>query len=287
MKEIIISLLREKPIAYRASFSKMFGDVSCGVFLSQLFYWSEKESDPDGIYKTIDDWYSETGLSRRNQTTARKKLKAAGVLRETKKGVPAKLYYQINFENLYQILSEEVTNKDVRNVQTRMCETYKQGCAKRTNKNVRSEQTITENTKENTTKSTTKNKSKVSQILEEKGFFSKTYTEAAEEIREHFSQVTGHTFNPSVWLDSIKTLLNLGYSKEDFMNVHINKYVQWVDDPERRHFIRPATLYQPKKFDAYKEEAPLSSKQLEKLKSLKRKYIGNSVRNSPKLEDYE
>jgi len=106
-KQIIIGLLRDKPIAYHADLAKMLRSVTAGVFLSQLIYWDGKGHDPDGwIHKTQADWYEETGLTRREQETARKILRKQGIVEEQRRGQPARLYYRINWNRLIECLKE-------------------------------------------------------------------------------------------------------------------------------------------------------------------------------------
>ena len=56
--------------------------------------------------RTQTEWERETGLTRREQETARRKLKARGVLDERKSGVPAKLYFRLNLKILAQLIEE-------------------------------------------------------------------------------------------------------------------------------------------------------------------------------------
>jgi len=75
--------------------------------LSQAVYWNKRTSLPDSwFWKTQDEWQEETGLSRREQETARKILNKLGIFNERKKGIPAKLYYQINMDVLNELLSK-------------------------------------------------------------------------------------------------------------------------------------------------------------------------------------
>lgn len=95
------------PIAYYVSFAKVAGDVCAGVFVSQFFYWYGKGHDPEQwIYKTQSEIEEETGLTRRNQETARKTLKALGILEEKLEGLPAKLHYRLDIERLFQLVDE-------------------------------------------------------------------------------------------------------------------------------------------------------------------------------------
>jgi hypothetical protein len=97
--------------AYEPSFIQAFGPAP-GVFMSQLFFWTGKGMDPEGwIYKPEHEWRWETGLSRNQQRKARKILNAKGVLEETKKGLPRKLYFRIKLERLAEVLLETLNQR--------------------------------------------------------------------------------------------------------------------------------------------------------------------------------
>jgi len=83
-----------RPITYYPEIAKAFGSVKCGVFLSNFLFWEGKQEDDEGwIYKSQKSINDETGLTRTEQESARKKLKELGVLKEKKEGVPARLFY--------------------------------------------------------------------------------------------------------------------------------------------------------------------------------------------------
>src|SRR6476661_6212634 len=103
-KESILVILGS-PIAYYTAFAKVLGGVEEGIFTSQFFYWYGRGYDPAGwIYKTQEDIEDETGLTRRNQETARKNLRMLGVLEEKRMGVPSKLYYRLNLDQLFALV---------------------------------------------------------------------------------------------------------------------------------------------------------------------------------------
>lgn len=155
-RDMVIEALSKRPIAVRPDFTKLFGPQA-GIFLSQLFYWSDKGSDDQGwIYKTGVEWYEETGLKRRGQETARKELKKAGVLIEALKGNPARLHYRIDFDVLLEGLRSLYTLD-------------KQACTERTNKNVQGVQTSLHRSaklslSENTTESTTEKVNRLAEL---------------------------------------------------------------------------------------------------------------------------
>jgi hypothetical protein len=105
-KEVILETLKSRPIAYRVDLAHIGGGVLAGVFLSQLFYWSDKGQRGDGfIYKTQEEWEAETGLTRANQVTARKQLRERNLIAEHKHSVPARLHYRINVDVVLEALA--------------------------------------------------------------------------------------------------------------------------------------------------------------------------------------
>ena len=100
-------LLETGPIAYYRAFAAVAGGVTAGVFLSQLYYWHDRGRDPAGwIYKTQAEWEAETGLTRREQETARRKLRERGLVEEKLAGLPARLHYRLNVGRLAALLAE-------------------------------------------------------------------------------------------------------------------------------------------------------------------------------------
>lgn len=103
----LIQLL-DRPIAYQPAFAQLrAGKVKSGpaaaVLLSQLVYWHNRMAG-EWLYKTREDIKKETGLSRDEQETARKRLVALGVLQEELRGVPATVHFKINTERLEALL---------------------------------------------------------------------------------------------------------------------------------------------------------------------------------------
>ena len=115
----LIEAMNDQPIA----FNKHYVFIGCGIngalMLSQLVYWTSRTRNKDGwIYKTHDEWTQETGLTRREQDTARKTLKLLGFLTEKKVGVPCKLHFRVERENLYKALikySESLDSSQLHN----------------------------------------------------------------------------------------------------------------------------------------------------------------------------
>jgi len=123
--------LLDRPIAFQRSFIRLDIGVTAALFLSQMTYWTNRSSDDGWVYKTQDEWEEETGLSRYEQEGARKKLRSLGVLLEKKKCVPARLFYKVDNDVLYQLLV--AANKDAEKPHTGMRKTTRQVSGKPAN----------------------------------------------------------------------------------------------------------------------------------------------------------
>ena len=85
-----------RAVAYYPKLSRFFGSVNASLFFSQLYYWQSRTTDPDGVFKTADEWDDETGLSYREQVTARKILVDQGFLIEVHKRLQHRVYYMLD-----------------------------------------------------------------------------------------------------------------------------------------------------------------------------------------------
>lgn len=85
-----------RPIAYYPRLAKFFGSVNAAIFFSQLFYWQDRADSELGVFKTSEEWTEETGLSYREQVTARKHLVELGLLVETHKRLEHRIYFKLN-----------------------------------------------------------------------------------------------------------------------------------------------------------------------------------------------
>ena len=101
---------------------RMFG-IETAFMLSNLAEAESMMSDDEGwFYQTHETVESITGLSRHKQDVAIDKLEKEGILYKDVRGIPAKRYFKLDYENL--------TNKFVKNSQTRMQKVNKQECEK-------------------------------------------------------------------------------------------------------------------------------------------------------------
>lgn len=134
-------------VAFYPAFRKVLGlNAAATQFLSQAVYWTERTED-GWFYKTTEEWNEELGLTLEEVKGARKKLKSIGMLSEQRKGIPAKLYYKVDTDELLAVLSGE---KPL----TVQVKTPKLEVVKPTICAVENPRSITETTQETTTETT-------------------------------------------------------------------------------------------------------------------------------------
>jgi len=120
----MISDYLDRPIAFQRAFVDLTGSVTAALMLSQAVYWSKRKDD-GWFWKTQAQWEDETGLSRYEQETARKRLRECEFWMEEKRGIPAKIWYKIDWNKLDCVLA---ANKDAEIPHTGMGESSKLEC---------------------------------------------------------------------------------------------------------------------------------------------------------------
>lgn len=125
MLNILHLLSQDSFIVYNKHIAKLIGieeSIMLGYLIYKHNYFYERgELDADGYFFNIaEDRERETSLTRRKQDGAIKALETSGFILTKLQGNPAKKHFKI------------CTNKIVQIVQTRLDETYKQDCTKRT-----------------------------------------------------------------------------------------------------------------------------------------------------------
>ena len=116
---VIELLASERVVAHRPFFARAFGGAGAGLLLSQFWYYSQlasAQSREGWFYADQEQIEVETGLTRSEQETARRKLREAGVLRELKKGIPARLYYHLERRTLLARLRAWIAEEAVAQV---------------------------------------------------------------------------------------------------------------------------------------------------------------------------
>ena len=97
--------LLDRPIVLHRPLVSLGLGITGALLLSQALYWTRRTTDRHGwFYKTIEEWEEETGLTRSEQSTARKRLVNAGFMEEKLRGVPARMFYRVETDVLSQSL---------------------------------------------------------------------------------------------------------------------------------------------------------------------------------------
>lgn len=87
-----------RPVAYYPTVARAFGgNVATAIFLCQFMYWRGVAGDRQ-IYKTRDEIEQETGIGHDAQRRIVTQLKKEKMLTVVKKGMPARNYYQFDWE---------------------------------------------------------------------------------------------------------------------------------------------------------------------------------------------
>lgn len=90
--------------------------VSAGVFLSQAVYWSGRVADAGGWFEwSAEQCEEQTGLTRREQDTIRKRLTEAGLIARDRKGVKGRMHYRVCLPLLHQTVQQEPAEAIARN----------------------------------------------------------------------------------------------------------------------------------------------------------------------------
>lgn len=92
-------MILDRPIAFHRAFVDLTGSITAALFLSQAIYWQHR-SDGGWWHKSRDEWQDETGMSRREQETARKKLRAFAWYHEEIRGMPRRVHIWIDLDAL-------------------------------------------------------------------------------------------------------------------------------------------------------------------------------------------
>jgi hypothetical protein len=97
----VAGLLGEgRVVAHRPCFARVFGGAACGILLSQFWFWSGTPTvrgrAGGWFWKSQREITEETGLTRAETETARRRLRALGVLEEERRGLPATLHFRLD-----------------------------------------------------------------------------------------------------------------------------------------------------------------------------------------------
>jgi hypothetical protein len=106
-RQRVKDLLPNRTVGYSPDLARAVGGATIGLFLSQLLFLSDKGNNPDGwVYKSEAEMGRETGLTKREQQSARKKLLALGVIQIERRGFKNTYHFKVVWERLYQVIEQ-------------------------------------------------------------------------------------------------------------------------------------------------------------------------------------
>jgi hypothetical protein len=105
-RQKIKDMLPNRVVGYSPDLARIVGGATIGLFLSQLLFLSDKGNNPEGwVYKSEQEMGKETGLTKREQQTARRKLLALGVILIMRGGWKNTYHFKVLWEKLYQVIA--------------------------------------------------------------------------------------------------------------------------------------------------------------------------------------
>jgi hypothetical protein len=132
-----------RPVAVHRVFCAMTQSLHAGAMLSQAVYWTTVSQHPGKwFFKTQEEWWQEIYLTRYEQEAARKKLRALGFWREERRGIPAKIWFQLDIPLFMKYLMNYLKTTTNPSLQ----QNSKQGCSEKASKAAAKCRPITETT---------------------------------------------------------------------------------------------------------------------------------------------
>ncbi len=108
----IIWPLLGRHIAFHRRLVDLTASVKAALLLSQTIYWTRHGRDiartGGWFLKTTEQWEMETGLSAKEQITAREVLRELAILNEQRIGIPAKLHFRLCVDQLGVMLANRI-----------------------------------------------------------------------------------------------------------------------------------------------------------------------------------
>jgi hypothetical protein len=115
-RQRVKDLLPNRIVGYSPDLARAVGGATIGLFLSQLLFLSDKGHNPDGwVYKSEAEMGRETGLTKREQQTARRKLLSLGVIAIERRGFKFTYHFKVLWERLYQVIEKSLSGQTAAN----------------------------------------------------------------------------------------------------------------------------------------------------------------------------
>jgi hypothetical protein len=104
--------LLDRPISFHRTFKTITGNTAAALFLSQAYNWSRsktlRQRPGHWMWKSSDEWQEETGLTRNEQETARKKCVQLKVMevKNMRHNGHGTLHYRVNTARLFELIEQ-------------------------------------------------------------------------------------------------------------------------------------------------------------------------------------
>jgi hypothetical protein len=113
-RQKVKDMLPNRVVGYSPDLARAVGGATTGLFLSQLLFLSDKGHNPEGwVYKSEAEMGRETGLTKREQQTARRKLLSLGVIAIERRGFKFTYHFKVIWERLYQVIAQSQRSQNV------------------------------------------------------------------------------------------------------------------------------------------------------------------------------
>ena len=110
---LLAVLMGQRFIGYYPVLAQLTGSVKCALLLGHALSWSRhyarSEPQRDGwFWQTTEQWRHSTGLSRHEQIRARVRLRELGLMSVQGRGMPRRIWYRIELDNLATVIGAHV-----------------------------------------------------------------------------------------------------------------------------------------------------------------------------------
>jgi hypothetical protein len=113
-RQKVKDLLPNRVVGYSPDLARIVGGATIGLFLSQLLFLSDKGANIEGwVYKSEAEMGKETGLTKREQQSARRKLLSLGVIAIMRGGWKNTYHFKVMWERLYQVITGSQQTQNV------------------------------------------------------------------------------------------------------------------------------------------------------------------------------
>jgi hypothetical protein len=105
-RQQVKDMLPNRVVGYSPDLARIVGGATIGLYLNQLLFLSDKGANPEGwVYKSEAEMGKETGLTKREQQTARRKLLSLGIIAIMRGGWKNTYHFKVLWEKLYQVIA--------------------------------------------------------------------------------------------------------------------------------------------------------------------------------------